>query len=481
MAPMKWDAYRSLNITSRDSDGMTCVGNNRYGKRCRWDIPDRKFSLICSILDEFETKAPAKAISLLQRLAQLSLCEEYHQGQAFEKIDEWKVAIQEATQFYESGKGLKEKNRELEEKLKDERSEREELERKFEAELSRRKEELKSIGSMSLEVSSLRAKLKQSETEAKQSKEVAQNMSRSHAKCVAEAKERISMLRAEWNEERQNMTTTLEKEAQTIRSTRSELKKLKNSEIILETRVIGLTSQLETERDANSTLQSELLQIKSERDLALSQKGEFKCQLATATGTIDRMGFSLQEAEAARDMLSEEKQRLNTRLSIKDQNLKAISDEKTQLEEKYTGLVQEVATLNAQLSSERHNAEELRQSLQTTTDNFSSTHTQLRTLKEDYSRKEDELGKLQVEFAKARDDAEEERRKLNNHQAESLARMDELIQEMAYTKLHPFRTFFVSLSEVTIGWVKSVFACFGRLRPRKGHDGLTMEDNMSSP
>jgi len=76
--------------------------------------------------------------------------------------------------------------------LKEERSEREELERKFEAEMSRRKQELKSISSMGVEVSSLRAKLKQSETEARDSKEVALKMSKSYDKCVAEMGERIS-------------------------------------------------------------------------------------------------------------------------------------------------------------------------------------------------------------------------------------------------------------------------------------------------
>jgi chromosome segregation ATPase len=472
MAPIKWDAYRSLNITSRDSGGTTCVGNNRYGKRCRWDIPGKKYSQICFILDEFETKAPAKAISSLDRLAQLSLCEEYHQDQAFEKIDEWEVAIQEATKFYESGTGMKEKNRELKEKLKEERLEREELERKFEEEMSRRKQELKSIASISLEVSSLRAKLKQSETEARDSKEVAQKMSKSFDKQIAEMERRIS---AELDDERQNMTTTLQNEAQTIRSLHSELKKLKTSKMTLETQVSELTLQLEDELHANSTLQSELIHTKSERDLALSQKDEFKSQLEIAAVKIDQIGFGLQEIEAARDMLSEEEQRLHARLNIENNNLKAIKEENTQLEEKYTGLVQEVGTLNAQLLSEQHSAAELRQSLQTATDNLSRTHTQLGIVKEDFSRNKDELEKLQTEFAKARDDSEKERRKLSMHQAASLARMEKLSQEMAYSKLHPFRTFFVNLFEVTISWVESVFACFGRLRTWKGLDHRNME------
>jgi chromosome segregation ATPase len=456
MAPIKWDAYRSLNITTRDSGGTTCVGNTRYGKRCRWDIPDKKFSQICAMLDEFETKAPANAISSLERLAHLSLCEGYHQHKAAEKMEEWELAIQEATQFYESGKRLKEKNRELKEKLKEERSEKEELERELEAEISRRNQEVKSIGSMSMEVSSLRPKLKQAETEAEDSNGVAQRMSESYTGCEAEKEEANQM----------------------IHSFRLELKKLKASEKRLVNQVSELTLQLKTKFDAkNSTLLSELVRIESERDSALSQKDKVKSQLGIAAEKIKRIKFSLQEAESARDTLSREKQRLNAQLSIEHQNLEAISDAKAQLEEKYT---QEVGTLNAQLSSERHNAAELRQCLQTATENLSSTQTQLRTVKEDFSNSKDELEKLQVEFAKVQDDSEE-RLKLSMHQAASLARMDELVQEMAYAKLHPFRTFFVNLFDVTVGWVKSVFACFGRSRTRKAFDRVTMEENMSSP
>jgi chromosome segregation ATPase len=480
MAPIQWDAYRTLNIASRDSNSMTCVGNNRFGKRCHWDIPNKKFSQICSILDEFETKAPAKAIKSLERLAQLSLCEQFHQGQVFEKIDEWEVAIQDATQFYESGKGLKDKNRELKEMLKEERSQREELERKFEAEISRRKQELESIGSIRLEVSSLRAKLKQAKAEERDSKEVAQKMSKSYDKCVAETEERISKLQAGWKDERLNMKTTMQKEAQTNRSIRSDLKKLKETEMTLANQVSDLTLRLETELHAKNALESELILMKSERDLALSENNDFKSQLEDCAVTIDQLGTNLEEAVEARDRLSEEEKRLHARLSIEDQNIKAIGDAKAQLKEKYAGLFQEVGTLNAQLSSERRSGAELRQSLQTATDDLSLTQTQLRTVKENFSHNKDDLEKLQVEFSKARDNFEEERRNLSMHQAASLARMDELTQEMAYTKLHPFRTFFVNLFEVVISWSKSVLACFGRWMRRNALDPPTMEVNTAS-
>jgi ABC-type transporter Mla subunit MlaD len=440
MAPIKWDAYRTFNIASRDSDGMTCVGNTIYKKRCRREISDKSFSRICSILDELEIKAPANARSSLERLAQLSLCEENHQRQASNKIEEWEVAIQEATQFYEIQKGLKERNRELKEKLKEERSRREKLERSFKAETSRTIEELESVGSMGMEVI------------ARENKENAEKISESLNKGIAEMEECISTLRAGWDEERQNLTTTLQNKAQTILSMSSELEELKASESIAVQKASKLSLQLESELLANSKMQSELIEIKSERDLALLQKDESKSQLDIAADRIDRIGIRLQEAEAARDVLLEQ-------------------------EVKYTGLVQEVGTLNTQLSSERRNAAEVRQYLQTATDNLSRTNTELKAVNAELFSHKEKLEKLQVEFAKARDNFEEERRELSVHQGASLARIDELMQEMAYARTHPFKTFFVNLSQVTIRWVKSVVAYVSRLRPRKA----IMQENMSSP
>jgi chromosome segregation ATPase len=472
MATLKWDAYRYLNITSRDSHGTSCAGYTKYGQRCRWDISAKNFSRICSILDDFETKAPAKAVSSLGRLAQLSLCEKYHQSQASKKVGEWKVAIQEATKFYERSKALKKKNRELNEMLTEERSEREELEEKIEEEISRRKQELESISSMTLEVSSLKAKLKQAETEARNSKDTAQKKSKLYNKREAELNDRISKLCKDWSDKKLDFETRLKEEAQTSHSTRSELEKLRESESRLVNQVSELTLQLETELHAKSTLQSDLNQIKDERNLVLLQKDEFESQLTRAAERIDQMELNMKEAEAAREILSQDEQHAH------DQKIKIVNHAKVVLEETNKLLFHEVETL---LLSEQGNAAELRQSLQTATDNLSRTDTQLRKIKEDLSHKKDELEMLQVEFAKAGEEFEEERRKVSVHQVVSLSRMDELIQEMARAKLHPFRTLCANLFEISFDWVKSVFACFGRLRPRRGLDSLTAEENMSSP
>lgn len=328
---------------------------------------------------------------------------------------------------------------------------------------------------MTLEVASLKAKLKQAETEARNSKETAQKRSKIYDKREAQLSASISKLCKELSDKKLDFETRLEEEAETSRSTRLELKKLQESETRFINQVSELTQQLKTELHAKSMLQSDLDQIKDERDLVLSQKDEFESQLAGAAETIDRIERNLKEAEAAREILSEDQQRVH------DQNIKTVNDAKALLEEANKALVQEVETLNSLLLSERRNVAELRQTLQAATDNLSRADTQLKVVKEDLSHKKHELEKLQVEFVKAREEFEEEGRNFSVHQAASLSRIDELIQEIIHAKLHPFRTLFTNLFEVVVRWVKSVFACFGRLKPRRALDPLSTEENISSP
>jgi hypothetical protein len=110
MAPPIWYPYRFLNITARDSYGMHCVGHTarHQGSRCRWDIPTESFNRIRSILDEMETKPPSDAYILLQRLAWLGLCEQYHQNQANRMVLEWSQAIDDAAKEYGKFRGPQE-------------------------------------------------------------------------------------------------------------------------------------------------------------------------------------------------------------------------------------------------------------------------------------------------------------------------------------------------------------------------------------
>jgi chromosome segregation ATPase len=297
--------------------------------------------------------------------------------------------------------------------LEQERFERVELEQKVDDQNSRIKQELESMKRMSEEVSSLEAKLKQAEMDARHNKHEARENAKSLANLEAEMDERISG-------------------------------------------------------------------VQDERDLALLQNNKLTTQLEVATKEIERIRSALQKAEEDVDALSKEQGRLHNQLDVVDQKFKAITHEKSQLDEKCAGLEQQLTTLKAQLSSEQHTTAELRQSLQTAADNLSRSRTELTATNEEYFCNKDELEKLQVELAKAQDEAEEEQRKWAAQHAELLTRVDDLMDEIARLKHQPIRSFLVSMFENVVGWARSMFNCFGRVRT--GELGYpTVEESMPSP
>jgi chromosome segregation ATPase len=118
-----------LDITSRDSNATTCVGMNRYKKRCRWDISNTSYNKICTMLDVMETRAPKEAIKSLGKLAEHSLCQEYHQYQVGELMDRWSSAIAEAEKKFDKEMILRRKRFDLEKKLNDEKAKSQELQK----------------------------------------------------------------------------------------------------------------------------------------------------------------------------------------------------------------------------------------------------------------------------------------------------------------------------------------------------------------
>ncbi|KFY90342.1 hypothetical protein V500_05198 [Pseudogymnoascus sp. VKM F-4518 (FW-2643)] len=78
-----------LNIIDRNSNSATCVGTTRFNKRCRWDISGANIREIRMLLDEGEKNRPMYVKIRLGKLAELSLCNEYHRGQASQFMEAW--------------------------------------------------------------------------------------------------------------------------------------------------------------------------------------------------------------------------------------------------------------------------------------------------------------------------------------------------------------------------------------------------------
>ena len=123
MPSCKWNAYRYLNIISRDSGETTCAAKNKFGKRCRWDISPRRVDKLRFILNDMETKRPNDTTDVLHKLALLSICEEQHwkdYQKVLEVICEWEAAIVEAEEEYKKHESLRIRNRLLESQFQQE-------------------------------------------------------------------------------------------------------------------------------------------------------------------------------------------------------------------------------------------------------------------------------------------------------------------------------------------------------------------------
>lgn len=118
MATRKWDAYRTLGMTTRNSPGASCFGTTRFGKRCRWDIGHRDYEEVVGLLNAMELQPPEKAYDSLNELAELSLCEDFHQHQASQVVRNWKSAVGDAAKEYGEVAELTKKIRLLENRLK---------------------------------------------------------------------------------------------------------------------------------------------------------------------------------------------------------------------------------------------------------------------------------------------------------------------------------------------------------------------------
>src|SRR5450432_3421139 len=108
-----WDAYKTFNIVIPSYGGdLFCAGRaqSRGGAQCRIRLPGETCSTIRSILSRMETGPPNEAEQrrLLQQLARLSLCEDYHRqpDQLDKLLNKWEDAMEDVIENHEKDRKL---------------------------------------------------------------------------------------------------------------------------------------------------------------------------------------------------------------------------------------------------------------------------------------------------------------------------------------------------------------------------------------
>jgi hypothetical protein len=94
LPPGSWDPYRALDLNPNET--VTCIGHARSKRQeCRSQVSKNSRDKACQILNQLSTRTQ-KLDDLgaqLRELAQLLLCEAYHQTQADEIVNRWQCNL----------------------------------------------------------------------------------------------------------------------------------------------------------------------------------------------------------------------------------------------------------------------------------------------------------------------------------------------------------------------------------------------------
>ncbi len=323
---------------------MNCIGINRHGRRCAWDIPQVKYDDLRCILDWVETQPPQEAEKYLRDIASLSLCQDFHQNQSSGFVNDWRAMLKKIPYTVaEPGPTPKEKLQLLEEQIREEQKTKAGLQ----AQVDKYKAQLSSLeASLGGQLHKERQKVEALQTDrdnrlVKASKEI-ENMKeklRIHDQNIADLKSTVVM---STKQKRKLKEQIAEQEAEL--KTRSDIiGTLESAKLAMIQKVENLSFLLE---EGKKTLEG--AQEKSEtvenRNLSLLRDIEnLGIQLEERKKLIEALEASAAEAEINEWKLSERAKNLQTYLE-EERKVKA------DLEETNRKLLDKVKSLDTELA-----------------------------------------------------------------------------------------------------------------------------------
>ena len=374
--PQIWnpDEILGIHIQSRYT---FCVGAavTRGNARCRWQIIDDRLEQVRKILDEMGRISPSEisGSQLLSRLAQLSLCEEWHQYQQFDVLRRWNRVISDVSGQYEQMDKLHRVVRGLDKQLVIEREEREQLQKLIAAQ-STKNETRES--DLLLRSKNLENSLTESHTKAERLR--VQN---------AELYGELEVQRQASKEYRIIMREELDDlKAKLTQKSRISAEREKDLELTTG-KINVLQSQLTIHRERSEKLRHDLDKTTSDRTDLLAQIERSRAQSAIESESVDQLKTKLDEAERNQADLVKEKTRIQSLLADKDdacnqlenqmQSLRAELDE---AERNQADLVKEKTRIQSLLADKddacnqlENQVESLRAELASAQENLSQT------------------------------------------------------------------------------------------------------------
>ena len=91
-ATLVWDPHVIFGFTERGREDFFCTGFTKKGLPCKWRLEPRQKTMIQYVLGKLSKRSPQESISLLPKLAEVSLCN-WHKYQAAYVVETWKTSV----------------------------------------------------------------------------------------------------------------------------------------------------------------------------------------------------------------------------------------------------------------------------------------------------------------------------------------------------------------------------------------------------
>lgn len=90
---LRWNPFAVLNIITASND-ISCAGITQIGLPCHWDLGEDAKLQARHLLISMTQRSPREALNVLPQLAQLCLCQKFHQRQVARVVAQWTALIE---------------------------------------------------------------------------------------------------------------------------------------------------------------------------------------------------------------------------------------------------------------------------------------------------------------------------------------------------------------------------------------------------
>jgi kinesin family protein 15 len=397
----------------------------------------QEYQDIRKLLDAMETRPPSEARSSLGRLACLSLCADWHQGQIDEVVLKWEKGIKDASVVYGNRLRLRTQKTGLELALAEQENKNGELQAEV--------DKLRTVSRNQKSLKDLKVDLARALAELQGEKEKSASTTRQMNTALRRSQEqevRIREYNRITNETKQNAERLEQEKAQALRQLDAEREATRTMKRRYE-EATSTASKLNDEITANK-LSRERVSLENTQLLKdiTRERDDLEMKVDTLEDSIDqlndestelkdKMEIAANEAESNKIALSEEITRLLSELEIQHRKYEELTTEVGQLKNKQATLQTENETLRIGLLSEKSKAVQLQQDLEATKQDLSITKLCLAEAQASLEKSEQSNAKLKTSAAK--------------REKALLAEIAVLVGQVDLMKGHPFRTFFRSL------------------------------------